>query len=100
MWKLGDKAVCVENMSDGHDISPNGHPVKDRIYLVGGLHFHPDGVGLLISGYPTYDPTGSGRDCGYMAYKFRKIVPQSERKAKEKLFVNAEVSHGDSRCDH
>lgn len=84
-WKAGDKALCVEkflgvgmsSQRPDHNKSPNGLPVVGTIYLVvGTTHFTE--LGLQLAGLPVFNAK-TGRPSGWVAYKFRKIVPACDR---------------------
>ena len=58
------------------NVTPNGLPVVDTIYLVEALSPIPGG--LILAGLHVYDRR-SGVTVGFNWAKFRKVVPRSER---------------------
>lgn len=75
-WKAGDKALCVIAFNGRAELDgepyPEVPPGLGVTYLVSEVGMGDCGLGLHLAGVPD----GGGI---WSAYKFRKIVPASER---------------------
>lgn len=87
MWKIGDKAVCIENFEgfgrntkEVVNSKPNGLPIKGVLYITDGI---ADTGGLIILGKPCLN-LRNNEECGFVPWKFRKVVPRSERAVQKK----------------
>lgn len=67
MWKVGDKAVCVE--ATRKDPKGSDIPIRGRVYTVHGVLPFKGGIGLVFEGMVL-----RGGYNGYNAERFRPIV--------------------------
>jgi len=80
MWKKGDKAYCIHKGLWTNTVTKElmVGPSYGEICLVECVETPPYGkLGLKISGYQVF--TSEGEETTYLASRFRKIIPKSER---------------------
>lgn len=74
-WKAGDKAVCVNDSTPLRDVDVGAHyrMIKDHIYLVTDVLMESEVL------YLTLAPDEYNSGMGWLASRFRKLIPATER---------------------
>ena len=82
-WKAGDRALCVEKFNGivesplGKEKARSPMPMIGVVYLVSSVElYYDDEICLHLAGLDDHDIDDSS---GYVARKFRKIVPVCDR---------------------
>jgi hypothetical protein len=93
MFEIGDKVVCTQEppIMNGRTY-PKGVPKKGRLYVVQGIFLDPTGA-LSIFLVGPQSLIGSGRDCGWRAWRFRKL---SDIQQENRVFRSMKTSAKES----
>ena len=82
MWKIGDKAYCINDKGlDGYQF-PNGKIKEGTTYVVEGHVWEGNKLGLQIMGKPVFHQRrmfAAKTLCTFDARRFKKIVLASQR---------------------